>query len=81
MSGIVAHSLQKFTCSKPNFSVSFMSVVTTKGFTIAEYHRLAKLCFFREDERVKLIRGEIIQMAAKSKSHSTFNRGLSSRAK
>jgi Uma2 family endonuclease len=58
-----------------------MSVVTTQCFTIAQYHRLAKLGFFREDERVELIRGEIIQMAAKSKSHSTFNRRLSSLAK
>jgi Uma2 family endonuclease len=74
MSGIVGHGLQKFTSFKPNFSVTFMSVVTTKRCTIAQYLRLAKLGFFREDERVELIRGEIIQMAAKSKSHSTFNR-------
>ncbi|MGM3308323.1 Uma2 family endonuclease [Anabaena sp. WFMT] len=53
-----------------------MTVVTAKRFTIAEYHRLAELGFFREDERVELIKGEIIQMAAKGKSHSTFNRRL-----
>jgi Uma2 family endonuclease len=53
-----------------------MTVVTAKRFTVAEYHRLAELGFFREDERVELIKGEIIQMAAKSKSHSTFNRRL-----
>ncbi len=49
-----------------------MTVVTAKRFTVAEYHRLAELGFFREDERVELIKGEIIQMAAKGKSHSTF---------
>jgi Uma2 family endonuclease len=53
-----------------------MTVVTAKRFTIAEYHRLAELGFFAEDERVELIRGEIIQMSPKSKSHATFNRRL-----
>lgn len=53
-----------------------MTLVTAKRFTIAEYHRLAELGFFREDERVELIKGEIIEMAAKGKSHSTFNRRL-----
>jgi len=53
-----------------------MNVVTTKRFTIAEYHRLIELGFFGENERVELIKGEIIQMAAKGKSHSTFNRRL-----
>ncbi len=35
-----------------------MTVVTAKRFTIAEYHRLAELGFFKEDERVELIKGE-----------------------
>ncbi|MFN6219344.1 MAG: Uma2 family endonuclease [Aphanizomenon sp.] len=43
-----------------------MTVVTAKRFTVAEYHRLAELGFFREEERVELIKGEIIEMAAKS---------------
>jgi Uma2 family endonuclease len=47
-----------------------MSLTTAKRFTIAEYHRLAELGFFEEDERVELIKGEIIQMAAKGKPHS-----------
>jgi len=50
--------------------------LTTKRFTLAEYHRLAELGFFGEDDRVELIKGEIFQMAAKGKSHSTFNRRL-----
>jgi Uma2 family endonuclease len=47
-----------------------MSLSTAKRFTIAEYHRLAELGFFGEDDRVELIKGEIIQMAAKGKPHS-----------
>jgi Uma2 family endonuclease len=46
-----------------------MTVVTAKRFTVAEYHRLAELGFFREEERVELIKGEIIEMAAKSTLH------------
>jgi Uma2 family endonuclease len=42
-----------------------MTVVTAQRFTIAEYQRLAELGFFREDERVELIKGEVIQMTAK----------------
>ncbi|MEH2315611.1 Uma2 family endonuclease [Nostoc sp.] len=47
-----------------------MSLTTPKRFTIAEYHRLAELGFFEEDERVELIKGEIVQMAAKGTPHS-----------
>ncbi|MBD2438724.1 Uma2 family endonuclease [Nostoc sp. FACHB-110] len=54
-----------------------MNIVTAKRFTIAEYHRLAELGFFAEDDRVELIKGEIIQMAAKGKPHSVCNTRLS----
>jgi Uma2 family endonuclease len=47
-----------------------MSLTTAKRFTIAEYHRLAELGFFSEDDRVELIKGEIVQMAAKGTPHS-----------
>ncbi|WP_375510313.1 Uma2 family endonuclease [uncultured Nostoc sp.] len=47
-----------------------MSLTTAKRFTIAEYHRLAELGFFEENDRVELIKGEIIQMSAKGTSHS-----------
>ncbi|MEH1926922.1 MAG: Uma2 family endonuclease [Nostoc sp.] len=47
-----------------------MSLATAKRFTIAEYHRLVELGFFSEDDRVELIRGEIVQMAAKGTPHS-----------
>lgn len=42
-----------------------MTSTTAKRFTIEDYHRLAELGFFTADDRVELIRGEIMQMAAK----------------
>ncbi|MEG3891774.1 Uma2 family endonuclease [Microcoleus sp. Z1_A1] len=50
-----------------------MTAVTAKRFSIAEYHRLGELGFFAPDERVELIRGEIIKMAAKGTFHSVCN--------
>jgi Uma2 family endonuclease len=47
-----------------------MNIATAKRFTLAEYHRLAELGFFGEDDRVELIKGEICQMAAKGTPHS-----------
>ncbi|PMB04162.1 hypothetical protein CEN45_09580 [Fischerella thermalis CCMEE 5198] len=47
-----------------------MTTVLTKRFTIAEYDRLAELGFFNQDDRVELIRGEIISMVSKGKPHS-----------
>jgi Uma2 family endonuclease len=51
-------------------------ITTAKRFTVEEYHRLAELGFFHEDDRVELIRGEIIQMAAKGTPHTTCCRNL-----
>ncbi|MGA9383064.1 MAG: Uma2 family endonuclease [Phormidium sp.] len=53
-----------------------MTVTKAKKFTIDEYHRLTELGFFSEDDRVELIRGEIIQMAAKNTLHSVCNTRL-----
>jgi len=50
-----------------------MTAVTAKRFSIAEYHRLGELGFFAPDDRVELIRGEIIIMAAKGRLHSVCN--------
>ncbi|MBD2302351.1 Uma2 family endonuclease [Nostoc sp. FACHB-190] len=47
-----------------------MSISTAKRFTIFEYHRLTELGFFAENDRVELIKGEIIEMAAKGTPHS-----------
>lgn len=50
-----------------------MITVTTKRFTLDEYHRLGELGFFAPDERVELIRGEIILMPTKKPPHSVCN--------
>jgi Uma2 family endonuclease len=42
-----------------------------KRFTVQEYHRLAELGFLSEDDHIELIRGELIQMAAKGTAHET----------
>jgi Uma2 family endonuclease len=41
-----------------------------KRFTLDEYHRLIDSGFFAENERIELIRGEIIEMIAKETAHS-----------
>jgi len=46
-----------------------MVIAAVKRFTLAEYNRLTELGFFGEDDRVELIRGQIIQMAAKGTAH------------
>jgi len=46
-----------------------MAAPTLKRFTLAEYHRLAELGFLGEDDRVELICGQIIEMAAKGTAH------------
>ncbi len=53
-----------------------MTLVTSKRFTIAEYHHLIGLGFLTEDDRVELIRGELMQMAAKGTRHSVCNTKL-----
>ncbi|MBC1241466.1 Uma2 family endonuclease [Nostoc sp. 2RC] len=45
--------------------------VTRKLFNIQEYHRLIELGFLTENERIELIRGELIQMTAKGTPHSS----------
>lgn len=53
-----------------------MPSIATKRFTLDEYHRLIKLGFLTEDDRVELIRGELVQMAAKGTLHSVCNTKL-----
>lgn len=53
-----------------------MNMPTLKRFTIEEYHHLTELGFFQEDDRVELIRGQLIHMAAKGTAHETCNRKL-----
>jgi Uma2 family endonuclease len=53
-----------------------MAIAQAKRFTLNEYHKLAELGFFHEDSRIELIKGEIIQMAAKGRAHETCLRKL-----
>ncbi|MEA5535625.1 Uma2 family endonuclease [Crocosphaera sp. XPORK-15E] len=50
-----------------------MITVSRKQFTLEEYNRLTELGFFESGERVELIRGDIITMAAKRTFHSVCN--------
>ena len=50
-----------------------MFTATRRKFTIDEYHRLVDLGFFTENDRIELIRGEIIDMAPKRTPHSVCN--------
>lgn len=47
-----------------------MNVATPKRFTIAEYHQLVEIGFLKEDDPIELIRGELIQIAAKGTLHT-----------
>lgn len=53
-----------------------MQLAQVKRFSVDEYHRLADNGFFHEDDRVELIQGEIIQMAAKGTLHTNCCRNL-----
>lgn len=52
------------------------SAVTPKRFTILDYHRLIELGFLTENDRVELIRGELMQMVAKGTPHTVCNTSL-----
>ncbi len=46
-----------------------MNFPTPKRFTIAEYHQLTDLGFFKETDAIELIEGQFIYMAAKGTAH------------
>ena len=47
-----------------------MTLATPKTFTLEEYHHLSEIGFFDENDRIELIRGELIEMVAKGTAHS-----------
>lgn len=47
-----------------------MTQTLVKRFSLEEYHRLAEMGFFQEDDRVELIHGEIVKMVAKGRAHT-----------
>ncbi|WP_017660189.1 Uma2 family endonuclease [Baaleninema simplex] len=51
-------------------------MLATKKFSIEDYHRLIELGFFKEGDRIELIRGELVEMAAKGKRHVVCCRNL-----
>ena len=50
--------------------------VTRRRFTVREYHRMAEAGILHEDDRVELIEGELIEMAAIGTRHFTCVNGL-----
>jgi Uma2 family endonuclease len=47
-----------------------VTAVTPKRFTLEEYHQLIELGFLTENDRIELIRGELMQMVAKGTAHT-----------
>ena len=50
--------------------------IQPKRFTVQDYHRLVDLGFLGEDDHVELIRGVLMQLAAKGARHETCIRRL-----
>jgi Uma2 family endonuclease len=47
-----------------------------RKFTVQQYHRMMESGILREDERVELIRGEIVEMAPIGERHASYVRRL-----
>lgn len=50
--------------------------LTRRRFTAAEFLHLAEIGFLREEERVELIRGEIVEMSPINEAHASTTRRL-----
>ncbi|MES1022937.1 Uma2 family endonuclease [Gloeocapsa sp. BRSZ] len=51
-----------------------MTTTQTRLFTVQEYHKMADLGILHPDERVELIEGQILTMAAKNPPHSAITK-------
>ena len=47
-----------------------MLTLPTRKFNLSEYHRLTEMGVFPHDERLELIKGDLIKMAAKNTRHT-----------
>lgn len=54
-----------------------MTTTRTRPFSVAEYHQMAEMGILKPMERVELIEGQIIQMAAKNSPHSAVTKRVS----
>jgi Uma2 family endonuclease len=54
----------------------YMTRIQVKSFTLEEYHQLTEIGFFKEDDHIQLINGELIEMVSKGRSHETCLRNL-----
>ncbi len=52
-----------------NLSIAKPDRPQLKQFSIEEYHQLLEIGFFSEGDRIELVRGDLIQMAAKGTKH------------
>ena len=50
-----------------------MVAVRSRLWTVAEYHRMSAAGVFRPEERVELLEGRVLQMAAKNPPHAATN--------
>lgn len=50
--------------------------LNTRKFTISEYHQMAEKGIFLEDDKIELIKGEIIQMSPIGSRHAAYVRRL-----
>jgi Uma2 family endonuclease len=46
-----------------------MNLLDIRLLTVQEYHRMAEIGILDEDERVELLAGQIVKMAAKGTAH------------
>jgi len=55
--------------SKPFLAETQSGAPRPKRFSVEEYHRLLEIGFLNEGDRIELIRGDLVEMAAKGTKH------------